>query len=375
MTERSKLVFDDQRALQTVLGPPAESKRISAELERAAGVQLHLRGAEITLEGGDADAQALVSRLFEQMVALAQAGKPIPRADVVRALEVLRRDPDAQLADVYEDTIIQKTQSGRGIAPRSLGQKRYVEAMRRQNLVFGVGPAGTGKTFLAVAMAVRRLMDRQVRKIILTRPAIEAGENLGFLPGTFEEKVSPYMRPLYDGLEEMLDFNKVQRLLEQNVIEVAPLAYMRGRTLNDAFVILDEAQNTTVEQMKMFLTRIGVGTWAVVTGDPSQVDLPGGRQSGLRHALGVLKRIPALSICRLEGEDVMRHPLVAEIVKAYDDDSRRKSQAREAREAGGSSESSSDSGSDSSSDSGSEATPEAATTVPGNDDAEASSDS
>ena len=200
--------------------------------------------------------------------------------------------------------------------------------MRRKPLVFGVGPAGTGKTFLAVAMAVRRLLDKQVRRIILTRPAIEAGESLGFLPGSFEEKVSPYMRPLYDGLEEMLDYNKVQRLTEQGVIEIAPLAYMRGRTLNDAFVILDEAQNATKQQMKMLLTRIGTGTSAVVTGDPTQVDLPKGGSSGLAHALSILKAVPRVGVCRFEQGDVMRHPLVADIIKAYDADGKRRSSSR-----------------------------------------------
>ncbi len=334
MTERTKLVFDDQRALQSVLGTPAESKRIAEDLEEAAGVQMHLRGLEITFESKDPAALGLVERLFAGLMERARAGQPVARADVARALDVLRANPDGALADVYGDVVIAKTRSGRGIAPRSLAQKRYVDAMRRYSLVFGVGPAGTGKTFLAVAMAVRRLLDKQVRRIILTRPAVEAGENLGFLPGSLEEKVSPYMRPLYDGLEEMLEYNKLQRLIETNVIEIAPLAYMRGRTLNDAFVILDEAQNTTVQQMKMFLTRIGTGTYAAVTGDPSQIDLPGGQKSGLRHALGVLRNIDMLSICRFEAEDVMRHPLVAKIVKAYDEDARRRSKASRSEASG-----------------------------------------
>jgi phosphate starvation-inducible PhoH-like protein len=332
LTERTKLAFDDQRALAHVLGTPAESKRISAELEQACGVQLHLRGSELTLEGGNADAHQLVSRLFTEMVRLAAAGKAIARADVLRALRVLESDADAELSSVFDDVIIAKTQSGRGIAPRSLAQKRYIELMRRKPLVFGVGPAGTGKTFLAVAMAVRRLLDKQVRRIILTRPAIEAGESLGFLPGSFEEKVSPYMRPLYDGLEEMLDYNKVQRLTEIGAIEIAPLAYMRGRTLNDAFVILDEAQNATRQQMKMLLTRIGTGTSAVVTGDPSQVDLPKGGTSGLWHALSILRGVPRCGICRFEQSDVMRHPLVADIIKAYDGDAKRRQDEKNSRE-------------------------------------------
>ena len=333
MTERTKLAFEDQRALAHVLGTPAESKRIAAELEEAVGVTLHLRGSELTIEGADGDARQLVARLFTQMVRMAASGKAIARADVLRALRVLETDPEVELSTVFDDVIIAKTQSGRGISPRSLAQKRYVEQMRRKPLVFGVGPAGTGKTFLAVAMAVRRLLDKQVRRIILTRPAIEAGESLGFLPGSFEEKVSPYMRPLYDGLEEMLDYNKVQRLAEQGIIEIAPLAYMRGRTLNDAFVILDEAQNATRQQMKMLLTRIGTGTSAVVTGDPTQVDLPKGGSSGLWHALSILKGTPRVGICRFEQSDVMRHTLVADIIKAYDADAKRQADKKAARDA------------------------------------------
>jgi phosphate starvation-inducible PhoH-like protein len=322
-------VFNDQRALQLVLGSPTESKRTVAELERSTGVALHLRGSEVTL-AGDPDGFDLVTRLLEQMFRLARAGRPMLPTDVARGIEILRQDPEAELTGVYDDVIIAKS-SGKNIAPRSLAQKRYVDAMRRNNLVFGVGPAGTGKTFLAVAMAVRRLQDKQVRRIILSRPAVEAGENLGFLPGTLEEKVSPYMRPLYDGLYDMLDGPKVQRMMEQGVIEVAPLAYMRGRTLNDAFVILDEAQNTTREQMKMLLTRIGVGTWTVVTGDPSQRDLDGRERSGLNHAIRVLSGIPSVSVCPFSPNDVMRHPLVQDIVRAYEADSRDRAERRDGR--------------------------------------------
>nr|WP_255216634.1 PhoH family protein [Pseudenhygromyxa sp. WMMC2535] len=311
------------------MGSPRDAKRVAVELERATGVSLHVRGSELTLEG-DEDHFDLVQRLLEQMFRLARKGRPMIPSDVARGLEILREDPEAELDAVYEDVVITKS-SGKTIAPRSLAQKRYVEAMRRNHLVFGVGPAGTGKTFLAVAMAVRRLQDKQVRRIILSRPAIEAGENLGFLPGTLEEKVSPYMRPLYDGLYDMLDGPKVQRMMEQGVIEVAPLAYMRGRTLNDAFVILDEAQNTTREQMKMMLTRIGMGTWTVVTGDPSQRDLGGREKSGLNHALRVLSGVPSISVCRFTGNDVMRHPLVQDIVRAYEHDERERAERREER--------------------------------------------
>ena len=222
-SETRKLVFNDQRALQLVLGSPSESKRVVAELERATGVSLHLRGSEVTLDG-DAQNFELVERLLQQMFGLARGGRPMMPTDVVRGIEILRQDPTAELTSVYDDVIMMKG-NGKMIAPRSLAQKRYVDAMRRNPLVFGVGPAGTGKTFLAVAMAVRRLQDKQVRRIILSRPAVEAGENLGFLPGTLEEKVSPYMRPLYDGLYDMLDGPKVQRMIEAGVIEIAPLAY------------------------------------------------------------------------------------------------------------------------------------------------------
>jgi phosphate starvation-inducible PhoH-like protein len=204
------------------------------------------------------------------------------------------------------------------VAPRSLNQKRYVEYMRSHHLTFGIGPAGTGKTFLAVAMAVRMLLDTNVRRIVISRPAIEAGEHLGFLPGTLEQKVTPYLRPLYDALHDMLEASKVMRMLEHGTIEVAPLAYMRGRTLNDAFLILDEAQNTTREQMKMMLTRIGQRTRTVVTGDPSQVDLPAGQRSGLAHVLRVLRGVEGVAVCSFGDEDVMRHPLVQRIVRAYD---------------------------------------------------------
>ncbi|WP_258183028.1 PhoH family protein [Enhygromyxa salina] len=330
-SETRKLVFNDQRALQLVLGSPSESKRTVAELERSTGVALHVRGTEVTLNG-EAEGLDLVERLLKQMFGLARTGRPMLPTDVARGIEILSKDPEAELTAVYDDVIITKS-SGKAISPRSLAQKHYVDSMRRNNLVFGVGPAGTGKTFLAVAMAVRRLQDKQVRRIILSRPAVEAGENLGFLPGTLEEKVSPYMRPLYDGLYDMLDGPKVQRMMEQGVIEIAPLAYMRGRTLNDAFVILDEAQNTTREQMKMLLTRIGIGTWTVVTGDPSQRDLDGRERSGLNHAIRVLSGVPSVSVCKFTGNDVMRHPLVQDIVRAYEQDTRERAERREERRA------------------------------------------
>ncbi len=326
MAETLKLTFDEREPLQRMLGAIGKQNGGPTSLERSTGVALHVRGNDVTLEGAEADA-ALVERLLRQLYALVKAGHVVETTDVGRALEVLRHDADADLRAVFDDVVLNTALAGRGVVPRSLTQKHYVECMRHYDLTFAVGPAGTGKTFLAVAMAMRMLMDKQVRRIVLTRPAVEAGENLGFLPGTLEEKISPYLRPLYDALHDMLDAPKVVRMLEHAVIEIAPLAYMRGRTLNDAFVILDEAQNTTREQMKMLLTRIGRGTRCVVTGDPSQTDLPGGHKSGLIHALRVLRSVPAIAVCTFTELDVMRHPLVQEIVRAYDQDAEQRRRA------------------------------------------------
>jgi phosphate starvation-inducible PhoH-like protein len=321
-----KLTFEDQAPLQLVLDAVARPNGQAALLERETGVTLHVRGHEVTLEG---DSDGLVERLLRQLYALAQDGNPMVAADLPRALDILRGNPRGDLKDVFEDTVLERTTDGKGIVPRSLMQKRYVAAIRRHVMTFGVGPAGTGKTFLAMAVAVRMLLDKQIRRIIVSRPAIEAGERLGFLPGTLEEKISPYLRPLYDALHDMVPAEKVLRMLERETLEIAPLAYMRGRTLNDAFVILDEAQNTTREQMKMFLTRMGANSRVVVTGDPSQIDLPGGQRSGLVHALRLLQGVEGIAIVPFGVEDVMRHPLVQVIVTAYDRDARRRAEARE----------------------------------------------
>jgi phosphate starvation-inducible PhoH-like protein len=310
-----KLAFDDRRSLQLLMGSPPEDKRVVEEIHRATGVTLHLRGAEVLIEG-DSPAVETVEQALLQLYALVRRGRGLAPRDVPRAVDVLLDDANASLEAVFDDMVVSAPGS-RGVSPRSLAQKRYVEAMRKHALVFGIGPAGTGKTFLAVSMAVRRLLDKEVRRIVLTRPAVEAGESLGFLPGTFEEKVSPYLRPLFDALFDLLDPQRVQKFVEQGIIEVAPLAYMRGRTLSDAFVILDEAQNTTREQMKMLLTRMGERAWCVVTGDPSQVDLPGGTRSGLMHAASVLRGVPGIAQVRFSEADVMRHPLVQDIVRAY----------------------------------------------------------
>jgi phosphate starvation-inducible PhoH-like protein len=328
-----KLSFDQQRPLQHVLDALGKGSAGAVLLERETGVTIHARGQELHLEGPEAEL-GLVARLLEQMYALANGGRPVDGRDVARALDVLRGEGALELKSVFDQVLLPQALGGRGVGPRSLAQKRYVAAMQRYVLTFGVGPAGTGKTFLAVAMAVRALQDRDVRRILLSRPAIEAGEHLGFLPGTLEEKISPYLRPLYDALRDMLEPAKVQAMLEEGTIEIAPLAYMRGRTLNDAFVILDEAQNTTREQMKMFLTRIGNGTRAVVTGDPSQVDLGDGRKSGLAHALRVLRGVEGVAVAPFGKEDVMRNPLVQRIVEAYELDAEQRATRASVRRGG-----------------------------------------
>lgn len=327
-----RLTFEEREPLQLMLDAVSKRSGAGAALERDTQTALHVRGNVLTLQGPEAP---LLERLLRQAYGLAQAGRPLNGSDILRALEILRGNPDADLREVFDDTVLSRPSDGKSIVPRSMTQKRYVNYLRHQTLTFGVGPAGTGKTFLAMAVAVRMLVDKQVRRIIVSRPAIEAGERLGFLPGTLEEKISPYLRPLYDALHDMFPADKVLRMMEQETLEIAPLAYMRGRTLNDAFVILDEAQNTTREQMKMFLTRIGQNTRAVVTGDPSQVDLPSGQRSGLSHALRVLQGVDGVAVCSFTERDIMRHPLVQAIVEAYDADARKRAEARTAGDAGG----------------------------------------
>jgi phosphate starvation-inducible PhoH-like protein len=323
-TRRDKLAFDDPEALQVLAGPNNSRLKL---IERTAGAQLHLRGNEITIEADDA-ATAVVRSALEQLYGFARKGKHLASDDVVRAVKVLSADASAELAPIFTDTVL-VPRGGRPIAAKGLAQKHYIDLVRANDIAFGVGPAGTGKTYLAMALAVRALLDKQIRRVVLTRPAVEAGEKLGFLPGTLEEKVNPYLRPLYDALGDMLEPDRVQKLMADDVIEVAPLAFMRGRTLNDAFVILDEAQNTTVEQMKMFLTRLGFGAKAVVTGDPSQTDLPRGQRSGLRDALELLEGIRGIGVARFSDADVVRHPLVADIIRAYDARDRERSQRME----------------------------------------------
>jgi len=321
---REKLAFDDPQALQALCG--SNNSRLKL-IERTAGAEVHLRGNEITIEGEQAAADT-AKNAIEQLYDMALEGKPLSSDDVVRAVKLLQGDGQQTVAQVFGDTIL-TPRAGRPIAPKGATQKQYVDLVRTNDIVFAVGPAGTGKTYLAMALAVRQLLDKQVRRIILTRPAVEAGERLGFLPGTLEEKVDPYLRPLFDALYDMLDLDKVQRLVEDNVIEVAPLAFLRGRTLNESFIVLDEAQNTTPAQMKMFLTRMGYGAKVVITGDITQTDLPPGQRSGLRDALDLVRGIRGIGAIEFTDADVVRHPLVAALIRAYDARDRARSEARD----------------------------------------------
>jgi len=299
-------------SMVSLLGPQDEHLAL---IEKAFTADIHVRGNQVTLSGEPAEV-ALVERLLEELVTIIRTGQGITPETVERAIGILRTETHERPADVLSMNIL--SNRGRTIRPKTLNQKRYVDAIDKHTIVFGIGPAGTGKTYLAMAKAVQALQSKSVNRIILTRPAVEAGERLGFLPGTLSEKIDPYLRPLYDALHDMLDPETIPKLLAAGTIEVAPLAYMRGRTLNDAFIILDEAQNTSPEQMKMFLTRLGFGSQIVVTGDVTQVDLPAGTKSGLRVVEGILDGIEDVSFNRLTAHDVVRHRLVGHIVEAYD---------------------------------------------------------
>jgi phosphate starvation-inducible protein PhoH and related proteins len=294
-----------------LLGPRDELLKI---MEARLDSEIHVRGNEITVTGEPGD-NALAIRLFEELVQLMQSGHDLTPDSVSRTLGILQADTEQRPAEVLSLNILSRR--GKNIRPKTVNQKRYVDAIDEHTIVFGIGPAGTGKTYLAVAKAVQALQAKRVNRIILTRPAVEAGERLGFLPGTLNDKIDPYLRPLMDALHDMLDPESVPRLLQAGTIEVAPLAYMRGRTLNDAFVILDEAQNTTPEQMKMFLTRLGFGSKIVVTGDITQVDLPNGTKSGLRVVRDILSDVEDIEFAYLDAKDVVRHQLVGTIVEAY----------------------------------------------------------
>jgi phosphate starvation-inducible PhoH-like protein len=299
--------------IETLFGSLDENLR---HLESALNVRLKTSGHDVVIEGGAGEVSA-AERAFEQLAALLRGGYRFGRGDVRTAAQLLSDDPAVELQDYFLRHAARAI-GRRQVTPKSPTQRRYLDAIDQHDIVFGVGPAGTGKTYLAMAQAVSYLLSKRVTRIILARPAVEAGEKLGFLPGDLQEKVNPYLRPLYDALYDMLDAERAERLLERGVIEVAPIAFMRGRTLNDAFVILDEAQNTTSEQMKMFLTRLGFGSKAVVTGDITQIDLPAGRISGLVEALRVVGGIDGIATIYFDERDVVRHSLVQQIVKAYD---------------------------------------------------------
>ncbi len=285
-------------------------------IEAAFPVRVLARGGEVALFGPAEDARK-VKGLLQELLALLRSGNQLSERDVTYAVRLLQETGQVSLGEIFSD-VVTVTVRGRPIKPKTLGQKRYVDAMRRNSLVLGIGPAGTGKTYLAMAMAIAAFKNREVARIILTRPAVEAGEKLGFLPGDLQEKVNPYLRPLHDALFDILGPETVEKYREKGLIEVAPLAYMRGRTLDDSFIVLDEAQNTTPEQMKMFLTRLGFASKAVVTGDITQVDLPRGTDSGLEQARLVLRDVEGIEFVHLTDQDVVRHELVQKIIKAYE---------------------------------------------------------
>ncbi|GBC63715.1 phosphate starvation-inducible protein PhoH [Desulfonema ishimotonii] len=311
---KKKLTLSDIELSRQLFG---EHNRNLQRIANATDVTIDTRGNTVLIRG-DAIAADLAMNLIQQLYGLMKEGYPVYPSDIDYAVSVLSSDDRVQLRDIFLDTVF-ITSKKRSIAPKSRSQKAYIDAMRQFDIAFGIGPAGTGKTYLAMAMAVAALSKGIVSRIVLTRPAVEAGEALGFLPGDLTEKVDPYLRPLYDALHDMMRFEKVSALMQQGAIEVAPLAFMRGRTLNDAFVILDEAQNTTSEQMKMFLTRIGFNSKAVITGDVTQIDLPATRKSGLVEAQAILQDIEGIQFVFFSKTDVVRHRLVQEIIRAYED--------------------------------------------------------
>jgi phosphate starvation-inducible PhoH-like protein len=311
--ERTLITVPNAIPMVAVVGPHDDNLRV---IEAAfPSVNITVRGNEITLRGPHIDC-AKLENLFNEMMVVIRSGNILNVDAVNRAIEMLEHKPVDHPAEVMSLNIV--SNRGRTIRPKTANQKRYVDAIEDHTITFGIGPAGTGKTYLAMAMAVAALQAKKVNKIVLTRPAVEAGESLGFLPGTLSEKIDPYLRPLFDALHDMIDIDSIPRLMQSGIIEVAPLAYMRGRTLNDAFIILDEAQNTTPEQMKMFLTRLGFGSKMVVTGDVTQIDLPNGQNSGLKIVRDILKEIDDIAFLELTAEDVVRHRLIGDIVKAYD---------------------------------------------------------
>jgi len=325
---RASLELTSTSVLLTLTG---DNNRILSEVSRHSGATVNVRGNTIYISGAKEDV-SIANRFLGDAATLLAKGADVNVDDVARSMRELRGDPSATLIELLDEAIV-VTQRRRPVVPKSPGQRAYIRTIRAHDLTFGIGPAGTGKTYLAMAVAASSLMQRRVKRVILTRPAVEAGEKLGFLPGDLAEKVNPYLRPLYDALHDMLDFDKVTQLFERGQIEVAPLAFMRGRTLNDSFVILDEAQNATKEQMRMFLTRLGFKSKAVVTGDITQTDLPQGARSGLREARDLLTGVDGIGFCSLTDADVVRHPLVQKIIVAYERRDAEKAAASEAKKA------------------------------------------
>jgi phosphate starvation-inducible PhoH-like protein len=310
---RKKLTFPDYELMRILCGEHNANLHL---LEKKIGVSMHVRGNVLSLQGGDWEV-GLADTVLTQLYELLKSGYPIYKNDVEYAVRILSGDQSCSLEKIFRDEVYISSKK-KVIIPKTINQKKYIDSIRKFDIVFGIGPAGTGKTYLAMAMAISSLVKKEVNRVVLARPAVEAGEHLGFLPGDLYEKVNPYLRPLYDALHDMLDFEHTSRLLEQGVIEVAPLAFMRGRTLNDSFVILDEAQNATSEQMKMFLTRLGFSSKTVITGDITQTDLPDGRISGLIEAREILEGIKGIGFAYFTKQDVIRHSLVQEIIDAYE---------------------------------------------------------
>ena len=317
-----RIALEITPSLEPLFGTRDENLRL---MEDALGVRIDLRSDAVHVQGPDAGVNR-VRGIFEDFEALRKQGSTLHNGELNALLKLVVSDPATTLRSIVDTGKQRSAGAKRTVTPRSANQRKYVESIEQNDMVFGVGPAGTGKTYLAVAMAVSAMNAKKVSRIVLVRPAVEAGEKLGFLPGSLQEKVDPYLRPLYDALYDLLDPEKVDKMLEKQVIEVAPLAFMRGRTLNDAFIIMDEAQNTTCEQMKMFLTRMGNNSKAVITGDITQIDLPNPRKSGLLDAINVLEGVEGIKFCHFEDSDVVRHALVQRIVRAYD---ATKSQQRE----------------------------------------------
>ncbi|MCD6486769.1 MAG: PhoH family protein [Syntrophobacterales bacterium] len=307
-----KITFPDNNKLKILLGEYDGNRKV---VEKLRGVKLNARGCALSISGDTHDCD-LVKNLLTQLYGIIEKGYPVYPADIDYAHRILSKNSSANLESIFLDTVFVSSKK-KVITPKSIAQKSYIDSIRTYDMVFGIGPAGTGKTYLAMAMAVGTLLEKRVNRIILTRPAVEAGERLGFLPGDLSEKVNPYLRPVYDALYDMMDFERVSALISKGIIEVAPLAFMRGRTLNDAFVILDEAQNTSSEQMKMFLTRLGFGSKTVITGDVTQTDLPPGKISGLVEAESLLKEVDGIRFVYFSEIDVVRHRLVQDIIRAY----------------------------------------------------------